>query len=63
MSDVDTLVSIARGVEGRTICAFGEAMAWPVTSFVAHFREEFDYFVQEGSSLMLAKYGEDGFGW
>lgn len=62
-SDVDDLVAIAKGIEGRTMCAFGEAMAWPVTSFVAHFREEFDYFVTHGNSLMVAQYGSDGFSW
>lgn len=62
-ADVDELVNIARRIEGRTICAFGEAMAWPVTSFIIHFREEFDYFVKTGHSLMSSKYGDDGFSW
>lgn len=43
--DVDKLVNVADMIEGRTICALGEAAAWPVQSFVKHFRHEFEYFV------------------
>ena len=50
--DVDKLVSIATNVEGRTICAFGEAFAWPILSFVEHFRHEFDYFISHGHSMV-----------
>ena len=40
--DADYLLHIARNIQGRTICAFGEACAWPVLSFVAKFRDEFE---------------------
>ena len=36
------LVDIADRIEGRTICAFGDAAAWPVQSFLKHFRPEFE---------------------
>jgi len=40
--DADYLAHIADNIPGgRTICAFGEACAWPVQSFVAKFRDEF----------------------
>ena len=39
--DPDLLVSVADQIEGRTICAFGEACAWPVQSFVSKFKDEF----------------------
>ena len=39
-SDIDTLDGVARNIDGRTICAFGEASAWPTESFVEKFREE-----------------------
>jgi len=40
----DLLKSIADQIEGRTICAHGEATAWPVQSFILKFRDEFvDY--------------------
>ena len=40
--DGDYLVSIAKNIQGRTICAFGEACAWPVLSFVGKFKDEFE---------------------
>ncbi len=45
MEDIDLLVSAAGQIEGHTICAFGDAAAWPVQSFLKHFREEFEYHV------------------
>ena len=38
--DVDTLESVAYQIDGKTICAFGEACAWPTESFIAKFRDE-----------------------
>jgi NADH-quinone oxidoreductase subunit F len=40
--DTDLLKNVADNIAGRTICAFGEACAWPVQSFIAKFRDEFD---------------------
>ena len=40
--DLDLLESGAGRVEGRTICALGDAAAWPVQSFLKHFRIEFE---------------------
>jgi NADH-quinone oxidoreductase subunit F len=45
-SDIDKLVNVANGIEGRTICALGEAAAWPVQSFIKHFRHEFESFIK-----------------
>jgi len=39
--DPRTLKTIGDNIAGRTICAFGEACAWPTQSFVAKFAEEF----------------------
>jgi NADH-quinone oxidoreductase subunit F len=39
--DPNTLKSIGDNIAGRTICAFGEACAWPTQSFVQKFPEEF----------------------
>ncbi|HJN38422.1 MAG TPA: NADH-quinone oxidoreductase subunit NuoF [Gammaproteobacteria bacterium] len=50
--DVDQLYSVAKNIEGRTICAFGEAISWPVTSFIDKYREEFDYFAKNGRSIL-----------
>lgn len=44
--DLDTLLDIAGNIEGRTICAFGDAAAWPVQGFLRHFRDEFEYHIR-----------------
>ena len=41
-ADVDYLKHIAHNIQGRTICAFGEACAWPVLSFVDKFKDKFE---------------------
>jgi len=43
--DLDKLVDVANKIEGRTICAFGDAAAWPVQSFIKQFRDEFQYHI------------------
>lgn len=48
--DIEKLVNVANNIEGRTICALGEAAAWPVQSFVKNFYSEFDYFVKHKKS-------------
>jgi len=45
--DAKNLKSIADNIAGRTICAFGEACAWPTQSFLAKFPEEFASRVKE----------------
>lgn len=50
--DLDKLDNVASKIEGRTICAFGEAAAWPVRSFVKQFRDEFQYFIDHKRSMM-----------
>lgn len=38
--DIATLESVAYQIDGRTICAFGEASSWPVEAIIAKFRNE-----------------------
>ena len=42
MSDIDLLVSVAENIEGNTICALGDAAAWPVKWAVRKFRKDFE---------------------
>lgn len=44
--DLDLLVSVANNIEGNTICALGDAAAWPVRAFVTKFRDEFEKYVK-----------------
>ena len=50
--DLDMLVSVSKRIEGHTICAFGDAAAWPVQSFIKHFREEFQYHIDHGCCMV-----------
>ena len=43
--DLELLQRVADNIEGRTICALGEAAAWPVQSFLKHFFDEFKYHI------------------
>ena len=40
--DLDLLLEVANNIEGNTICALGDAAAWPVQSFLRQFPEEFE---------------------
>ena len=51
MEDIDLLESAAGQIEGHTICAFGDAAAWPVQSFIKHFRDEFEYHVKHKNCM------------
>ena len=53
--DIDMLVDVANNIEGHTICALGDAAAWPVQSFIKHFRHEFEYIVEHGHSIVEAR--------
>ena len=40
-------------IEGHTICALGDAAAWPVQSFIKHFRHEFEYMIDNGGRSIV----------
>jgi len=52
--DLHLLDSVSRRIEGHTICAFGDAAAWPVQSFIRHFRPEFEYMIQHRGRSIVA---------
>jgi NADH-quinone oxidoreductase subunit F len=52
--DLNMLVDVANKIEGHTICALGDAAAWPVQSFVKHFRHEFQYMVDHGGRSIVS---------
>jgi NADH-quinone oxidoreductase subunit F len=53
MEDLDMLVDVANKIEGHTICALGDAAAWPVQSFMKHYRHEFQYMVEHKGRSMV----------
>jgi NADH-quinone oxidoreductase subunit F len=53
IEDLDMLVDVANKIEGHTICALGDAAAWPVQSFLKHFRHEFEYMIENGGRSIV----------
>ncbi|MCX7554116.1 NADH-quinone oxidoreductase subunit NuoF [Marinicella sp. S1101] len=49
--DIDMLKQAAGQIEGHTICAFGEAAAWPVQGILKYYWDEFEYFVEHKKSM------------
>jgi NADH-quinone oxidoreductase subunit F len=52
ISDIDLLMSVANNIDGNTICALGEAAAWPVQGFLRKFRHEFEAKVKSSRSFV-----------
>jgi len=52
-SDLDLLLDVANRIEGHTICGLGDAAAWPVQSFLKHFRPEFEYMIEHGGRSLV----------
>jgi len=42
VEDIELLLDVANNIEGNTICALGDAAAWPVQSMIKRFRDEFE---------------------
>ena len=45
LKDLDSLLTIANNMEGRTICVFADAAAWPIQSYITKFRAEFEAYI------------------
>ncbi|MEO8446093.1 MAG: NADH-quinone oxidoreductase subunit NuoF [bacterium] len=54
MSDLDLLISVAENIEGNTICALGDAAAWPVKHAVRKFRKDFEAKIKDKTLLLPA---------
>ena len=57
MSDIDLLWDIQRKIEGNTICPLGDAAAWPVAAAIRHFRDEFEWHVENPEECLRRNYG------
>ncbi len=53
-SDLDLLISVAENIEGNTICALGDAAAWPVKWTIRKFRKEFEAKIKEDKAGLPA---------
>ncbi len=57
MSDIDLLWDIQRKIEGNTICPLGDAAAWPVAAAIRHFRDEFEWHVNNPVESQQRNFG------
>jgi len=55
--DIDLLVNVAKNIEGNTICPLGDAAAWPVASAIKHFRDEFEWHINNAKEAQTRNYG------
>jgi NADH-quinone oxidoreductase subunit F len=51
IQDLDDLLAIASDMEGKTICVFADAAAWPVQSYIAKFRGELEEHIRTGKCV------------
>jgi NADH-quinone oxidoreductase subunit F len=51
--ELGLLLDVANRIEGHTICALGDAAAWPVQSFLKHYRREFEYMIDHGGRSIV----------
>ncbi len=56
-SDIDLLWEIQRKIEGNTICPLGDAAAWPVAAAIRHFRDEFEWHVDNPQECLTRNFG------
>jgi len=57
MRDIDLLWDIQRKIDGNTICPLGDAAAWPVASAIRHFRDEFEWYINNPELCQTKNYG------
>ena len=55
--DIDLLWDIQRKIEGNTICPLGDAAAWPVAAAIRHFRDEFEWHVDNPEEAQIRNFG------
>ena len=57
VSDIDLLWDIQRKIEGNTICPLGDAAAWPVAAAIRHFRDEFEWHINNRELSQISNFG------
>ena len=56
--DIDKLLDVTKQVEGHTICALGDAAAWPIQGLIRHFRPELERRIAERAGRQLLEAAE-----
>jgi len=57
-AEIDLLLEVTKEVEGHTICALGDAAAWPIQGLIRHFRPEIERRIAERASTIAAQAAE-----
>lgn len=58
IGDIDTLYEVTKQVEGHTICALGDAAAWPIQGLIRHFRPEMERRIRENAGVEVMEAAE-----
>lgn len=58
IGEIDMLIDVTKQVEGHTICALGDAAAWPIQGLVRHFRPEIERRIIERQGQVIAEAAE-----
>jgi NADH-quinone oxidoreductase subunit F len=61
LAEIDLLMEVTKEVEGHTICALGDAAAWPIQGLVRHFRPEIERRIaqyRDGASVSMSQAAE-----
>jgi NADH-quinone oxidoreductase subunit F len=58
VGDIDKLIDVTKQVEGHTICALGDAAAWPIQGLVRHFRPELERRIAEHAGRQMLEAAE-----
>ena len=51
LEEIDMLQELTKQIEGHTICALGDAAAWPVQGLIRHFRKDMEARINEAHSV------------
>ncbi|HBU98464.1 NADH-ubiquinone oxidoreductase-F iron-sulfur binding region domain-containing protein, partial [Thalassospira lucentensis] len=54
LDEIDLLWDVTKQVEGHTICALGDAAAWPIQGLIRHFRPEMERRIKEYRARIAA---------
>lgn len=57
ISDIELLWDVQRKIEGNTICPLGDAAAWPVAAAIRHFRDEFEWHINNPEECLTRNFG------
>jgi NADH-quinone oxidoreductase subunit F len=58
VEDIDKLLDVTKQVEGHTICALGDAAAWPIQGLIRHYRPELERRIAERKGRRMLEAAE-----